>query len=285
MLHTKRETILTMTGVQSIRARYASLKLPQANKILLNKDVFYVKYIVKQNWDSTEGFGADIRAVFGEWEADDEFKLLCSDLPNGLAANESQKSFQKFMKNTMERLDFEHCKAALSDSAIRGSGQARLVDAATQRQLTHAMIPQLKVEIPRHQMVLFINTISGCDFITPNNHAKKPKCKFCGARKVYWPHILFECEQRSTRGFTLIADFLRALSGAQMVSKNFMRNILSQTKRKICCLWNTKNMMKLFEFVMTVTDDELLTHATVRQCLVSVTSKHIYLVSKEWSAR
>ena len=36
--------------------------------------------------------------------------------------------------------------------------------------------------------------------------------------------------------------------------------------------------------VMAVADDKLLSYFTVVENLIKVTSKHIYMVSKEWSA-
>ena len=193
---TKKETMLVCVGVPSICARYASLKLTFGNKILGMEREMYVRKILTESWDCGDGFGADIRAVIAEWDHDPDFVDLTQNLLHSEPYEGDHLSFHALIKSTMERLDFERCKHALTESAVRGSGQASSVLNAIATYNTHCLLPLLRVEIPRHNMVQYTRSLVGCDFVTPTDHSKKPKCKFCKSKKVWWPHILFCCKER-----------------------------------------------------------------------------------------
>ena len=95
-------------------------------------------------------------------------------------------------------------------------------------------------------MSLFINVLSGCDFVTPHNHARKPQCKFCGAEKIDWIHLLFNCKAMDS-GHTFFNHILLSVKNSEILNGHPKRNFLIRTLAR---LWNKKNYKDIFLLIL-----------------------------------
>ena len=118
--------------------------------------------------------------------------------------------------------------------------------------------------------------MSGCDFLTPNNHKKKPKCKFCECEKVHWPHVLFECEE--VEGATFFKKYVSSLDcpGTQNVRLDRLKQILQK-------LWNEKKFEDLFKIMMgSCLEQYGLNYSEIVHVIVAATADKLSHVDREW---
>ena len=87
----------------------------------------------------------------------------------------------------------------LEDSALRGTGQAMEALQTVSQDSAYHLSPLLRCNIPRYSMSKFVQALSGCDFLTPHDHNKKPKCRFCDHNSVDWTHLFFKCKKYKTQ--------------------------------------------------------------------------------------
>ena len=276
---TKKETMLVLCGIPSIRMRMATLKLAFANKIINMKNGFYVKEIMKTNWNSSSGLGNDLRNLQTDWSSDPDIDQLCANLIQNQIGCDKHTTFKSKLKISFERCDFERCKRALYESVGR-SGQTFLVSAMISNRTTHSLSQQLRVSISRSRMALFTNVLSGCDFLTPYNHAKKPKCKFCGANDVHWVHILFECTETPNH-HRFFCSYLASLQTDDPVKVARFTKL----KRLLSRLWNQKELPELFKIMMGVGLETYdLCYQELVDVLVATTAEKLSHVDSGWSS-
>ena len=141
----------------------------------------------------------------------------------------------------------------------------------------------MKVMIPRFMNDSFLQTLCGCDFLTPFDHSVKPKCKFCGTENVDWSHILFVCTKRDN-GFKIVQTFLTKCdtllsSKVDPETKERIRTLSDELRN----LWKSKDFSKLFYLMMAVNLHEFnLEYIPLVNLLVSTMAPIIYSVQRDW---
>ena len=102
--------------------------------------------------------------------------------------------FQKKMRWIVEGVDLKRTKQALKVSRDNGSGQSNRVFKMVKTDAEYHLSPLLQLpEVPRFALAKFIQTVAGCDFLTPHNFSNKPKCRFCDDSTADWCHLLLKC--------------------------------------------------------------------------------------------
>jgi hypothetical protein len=161
-------------------------------------------------------------------------------------------------------------------------GQASNVLKAITYNQTHSLLPQLRVEIPRHHMVNYLRVLSGCDFVTPHNHGNKPKCKFCDKPKADWLHLLFKCNKRTSLivdRFTQTLLQRRDSSTSDFVSKKFGECVDILTG-----LQNDSDFETLFHLLLGVTlENYNLNFMFILETTIPLISETIFDISKDWN--
>ena len=282
---TKHETIRAITGVSSMRCRFATLKTNFAHKILSMSNDHLVKTIFKTNWNSSAGLGADLRSISRDWFTDAKLMNLCENVRDGSNCEDPHTTFKNTTKREFERRDFERCREELQASANR-SGQARRILTAIARQHCYMLIPQLlTVQVPRYQMVIYTNVLSGCDFVTPFLFSKKPTCKFCGSANTTWEHLLFHCPDRKS-GHHVLTKFVDSLKIYSNRADDRLKELFGKAVRICATLWSRKDFGELFLFMMGVTlykyDLDRINFAIMKP-LVSTMSALVHSIEYDWS--
>ena len=273
---TKLESMTAICGLPTIKMRMAFLKITFANKILNMTDGFYVKEIVKANWGSSSGIGADLRSILESWDSP-EIVEKCSALVNHQTPN-TDKQFSSEISKMFLKHDFEHCKHEIMESANR-SGQAVLISQALHQRTTHSLLPQLRVQVTRSRMALFTNVLSGCDFVTPHNHAKKPKCKFCNASNTDWPHLLFMCPALDTQGF-----FSNYISEMETEDPIFVPRF-EHLRKVLNRLRDQESHTELYRIMLGIDLEKYnLLFFKIIESLVSSTAKLLSRIDSDWVA-
>jgi len=279
---TKQETMLAATGIPSMKSRYLSLKLTFANKIFSMPKSHYVRHILTSNWNQTDGFGADIKAVFADWKSSPEFVDLCSHLLNQKNHPSGHAYFHDSLKTLSEELDLGKCKESMQVSVDHGTGQPGNVLKCLSDTAVHCLLPQLRVEIPRHHMVQFMKTLSGCDMLTPFNFSKKPKCKFCACSCCDWVHLFFKCKNHR--------DVLPSI--VDSLEKHINPDISDPVNNRIhkCIsviheLEQSNHFQELFSFLMGCTLPKYnLYYQPILNILIKLTSKKLYEIFTYWES-
>ena len=149
----------------------------------------------------------------------------------------------------------------MEESANR-SGQPKLVLAGTLRRQSHSIMPQLKVQVPRFMITLYINVLTGCDFLTP-------QCKFCDCAETDWPHLLFKCPNLRN-GHNFILKFQNNFETAKTTAKAFESSKITHAKCILSKLWNEKRFDDLFYMAMGV---NLTLHELEYQFIIEILIK------------
>ena len=112
-----------------------------------------------------------------------------------------------FMKSHTDKIlvqtDFQSCYNSVEHSAHKSTGQALRVMKMSSVLDTHegglrALDNYLWLPSKR---TLFYQILVGCNFLTPHDHSKKPKCKFCdNQQEASWKHLFFQCPEFSENG-------------------------------------------------------------------------------------
>ena len=194
-------------------------------------------------------------------------------------------------KSSMEDSDLLNCMEKIKHSTENGSGQAQHVCRYTNMK-SPAVCP-LVMFMPRRRRfrTLFLNALSGCDFITPYNFQNKPECVFCKQKKVGWKHLLFDCRKRS-RGCKLTKKWENKLyelskpdgdsHKAKCLAKVATNSL--ETLREILKLGNSE---KLLDFAYGFSSHENLVQKPLRfiqvlNCIGEITGAELYSVQQEW---
>ena len=200
--------------------------------------------------------------------------------------------FAKLCKTTFEKCDLKSCLEALrksSDTSSGGSGQARKVYRFTECTTANVRLsPLLRLDPGRRShRSLFVNALTGCDFITPFKHSNKPKCVICGEERCDWKHLIFQCPKRpncaqhfvdamTSRLFALTSDENPCVSAAATHSMIFLQR-----------LWVDKNFDAILEFAFGICCFENgkpspLRYRKVLVPIIEVTAREIGRVHNSW---
>ncbi len=108
---TKKETILTLSGVTRIRTRVAQLKLSFYNKLKTFDDGLYLKALMRDSFkpDRRSGLGHDIGKIYDEFMGFPKFQEEMEDFLDVNHVNDNYKMFNKSIKSMLEEIDFEYC--------------------------------------------------------------------------------------------------------------------------------------------------------------------------------
>ena len=279
---TKTESILTLTGVATMTARFAIAKLSMAHKIFTVHSDLYLKVIATANWNGDIGLGADVRALLDHYNNPD-LNELCAKLV-ALDPDLESPIFKNELHKIIDKVDFETRKRALSDSAARNSQASRLYHLFVDSR-RGGMPFQLQVHVPRFTAPLYLQVISGCDFLTPLNFQQKITCKFCNRQNTgTWNHLLFECDRKiALSNFEKIIESLNSTDFIEESPK-----LIGVSKRALHTasrLWNTKNFSELTLFVLAVNLSKLkLNYKHIARNLVSVVCPILYETKKRWES-
>jgi hypothetical protein len=135
------------------------------------------------------------------------------------------------------------------------------------------------VEIPRGKMSLFINVLSGCDFVTPHNHARKPRCKFCGAEKIDWIHLLFNCRAIES-GHIFFNYVLLSVKNSEILNGHPKRKILIRTLAR---LWNKNHYKDLFLLILGANLEKFdLLYENIMNVLVRTAVSKFAQINADW---
>ena len=143
---------------------------------------------------------------------------------------------------------------------------------------------QLQVHVPRFMAPIYLQAISGCDFLTPHNFRQRVKCRFCDCQHTSWSHLLFECDRKI--GLSNLTNIIKSLNSTDSVAESPKLIGVSKTARHTASrLWNTKNFSELTLFVLAVTLSKLkLNYKHIVQNLVSAVCPILYETKKRWES-
>ncbi len=234
VLHsTKYESLLIALGLTTMSTRVNQSKLNFFNKIKLFDADFYVRRALTEQFRGTpieHSFSSEIRGIFGEYSAEDSYQTWLAELET-LEARIPQNFIKNRSKRVLHAVDFQRLHNRVANSALQSSGQARLVHTATLFMNCHLGVLQvLKNPLwTPSERTLFLQTFTGCDFVTPFNHKKKPACKFCPCKKADWPHLLLKCPNAISEGVPKVVTCV--LAALDREDKNDLRihNLVSTT--------------------------------------------------------
>ena len=294
---TKRETMLVLSGLCSMKSRIAQIKLCFFNKLKTFGSDLYINKIMSSSMDRACSIGLrrDVELIYKAWSNYPSFVRVMGPYSTFDNCEIDQKLFNQLCRGVMEEVDMSACLSNIEKSALYGSGQALHVHRYCNKILP-SVCPLLMFE-PRTRRVrtLFLNALSGCDFLTPFNYKKKPKCILCEKCPASWKHLLFECEGR-VNGLTLTKKWTSKLFGlkyefkpAQVDSHNArcVRRAASNSLELLQSLKETNNIEGLLNFAFGVCYHENsvpkpLRFPSLNGQLCEVTGAEIYSVQKEW---
>ena len=167
----------------------------------------------------------------------------------------------------MEEIDFKITKSALEDSARRGTGQASKVLQTISQDSAYHLSPLLRCNIPRFCMSKFIQALSGCDFLTPHDHSKKPRCRFCDHAATDWTHLFFKCNNYKT----------------QILSKFKITNLHPQTRAKIEELVQSDNSAGLTDLLFCASESPK--YMSDIRILCPIVAKTCINIERDWALR
>ena len=177
------------------------------------------------------------------------------------------------MVKLFNRLDFEACRDAVTNSALVSSGQAEGMRRVADTMTEHRKVLQILANplLPAPERTLHYQVLVGCDFITPFSYKKRPKCAFCGKRRITTSHIVLECPET-------------ALDGSDIA---VVKNIISSVEcpleiREI--LENTEDTNDLFYYVLGVFDACILErHKHFINKMLKITTNHLASLKRAWA--
>ena len=181
--------------------------------------------------------------------------------------------------------DYRQCLECLTESVQGGSGQAGRTHAYLKGEQRPRLCPLLLLK-PAHrsERTLLLRTISGCDFLTPHDFRKPPKCKFCSGNRADWKHLFFLCPKCDGAGFIVkIREKLKCAfpdGFENAVAKNCLR-LLNRLDRQ-------KSFDELTNYVFGVcctdTKDKIvpLRYQKVLSAILEVTAAQMASVHGAW---
>ena len=128
------------------------------------------------------------------------------------------------------------------------------------------------------QFSLFSQVLSGCDFLTPFNHSKKPNCRFCGCKKINWIHILFQCTGLKS-GESFFRDFKESVG--QLISDVPQCGSLLKLLDNF---WEQKKLVSIFQIMLGIgLENHSMNYLPVLEALVQSAAKKLRSVRKAWN--
>jgi hypothetical protein len=284
---TKKETILTLVGLPRIRTRVAQLKLCFYNKLKTFDDSLYLKVLMRESFKAgrCSGLGSDIRSIHKEFS---KFPIFVQTIGKHLDVNTVESDTNRFnatAKALLEGCDYRQCLECLAESVRGGSGQAGRTHAYLKGEQRPRLCPLLSLK-PAHrsERTLLLRAISGCDFLTPHDFRKPPKCKFCSENRADWKHLFFLCPKCDGAGFIVkIREKLKCAfpdGFENAVAKNCLR-LLNRLDRQ-------KSFHELTNYVFGVcctdTKDKIvpLRYQKVLSAILEVTAAQVASVHSAW---
>ena len=194
---TKKETIRVLTGFPSMQCRVSQLILCAHKKLnVIFEPDYYLNHILQHNSRHDNSLGNDVQNILQNFPTSEDDRLeLQLKYDQEIIDEKSLKGFKLNVRALLEKIDFMNTKKKLELSATQGSGQAKRALRTVSRDKTYHLSPLLRANIPRYSLAKFIQSVAGCDFLTPHNFRKKPKCRFCNNTTADWPHLFFKCEK------------------------------------------------------------------------------------------
>ena len=274
-----------------MRCRMAQLKICLYNKLKTFEDL-YLGNLVGLN-TGRMGLCSDVERIYNEWGTHRQFQWLgdyrsLSRVPGDL------DEFNKLVKTSFEECDQSVCIQALKKSADRASGgtgqAAKVLDFVSDR-ATPKLAAILRINHSRRRdRTLFLNALSGCDFLTPHKHTVKPKCVFCGTANVDWEHLLVSCPGRSAANDCLLASLLERLTKTISADCTNRRDksVAGNCKELLNRLISERNSADIARFLFGVccTDaagrQGCLRHLPILSLIIQVTARAIRQTQESW---
>ena len=179
-----------------MKCRVAQLVLCAHKKLSVMFDEgYYLNQILEYNSQYDNSLKKDVLSILETFpnNADDMTKLLL-EYNEEITDAKQLKSFKLKLRALLEEIDFKRTREQLELSVTVGSGQAQRALRTVSKDKTYHLSPLLRCSIPRYSLSKFIQTVSGCDFLTPYNFRNKPTCRFCNNNSADWTHLFFNCE-------------------------------------------------------------------------------------------
>ena len=198
-----------------MRCRISQLILCAHKKLgVIFDDQYYLNKILNYNGNFQNSLANDVQTILNSFctSEDDTFKLKIG-YEEEILDSKDLNGFKKKIRSLLEEFDFKNTIDSLKDSTFRGTGQPRKVLQTVSNDCAYHLSPLLRCNIPRYAMSKFVQAISGCNFLTPFDHSKKPKCRFCDHATADWTHLLFKCKKYHSQILTkLETDKLHPLT-------------------------------------------------------------------------
>jgi hypothetical protein len=290
--HTKFETMLTLVGVTRMRSRIAQLKVCFYNKLKTFNNL-YLTSILRNPQAPLHGLREDIQKIYIEWSPIPHFAPLANYESLNTVMDDTKK-FNAAAKAAFEKCDMYRCLESLhksADSASGGSGQAAKALDCTAPRVSPALCSILRISTSRRRdSTLLMNTLSGCDFVTPFSHKNKPICRMCRSARASWCHLLLECPKRRSQNDKILADIKNNLEKVitnpetEPSSKSTGRNSLSLLENLIAAGDNANLARFLFGICCTDTRNQqtALRHIPVLQAVMQITAGAIRSTQEAW---
>ena len=212
---------------------------------------------------------------------DQELSDQCRELFDDDLDPTPHGNFHSIVRKIIRRIDYAKCKTKIQDSAQRGSQATRIYKAVVRKKA--AELPyQLKVQVPRFCIPNYIQMLCGCDLLTPYSALKRPDCKFCGASKISWPHLLFNCPNLKFNRHKIISDLHNSLNPAGKGYSDFLSRKSKDSRKLISKLWNKKQYDRLFELCMGILHDFDLGYKHLIHEILEVTIPIFHRIANEW---
>ena len=175
--------------------------------------------LLEDSWSegSSSGLGVDLRKICNEWNRFDDFAERIAPSLTANSEYEDRRFFDKTVRSTLETCDLTRDLEALARSASvsdGGSGQALRAFRYHAGEVTIGLSPLLNRHFARRSTrTLWINVLSGCDFITPHSHKNLPKCNLCGKNEIDILHLLLDCPKMD-QNMSWLHKIVRKLTAA-----------------------------------------------------------------------
>ena len=193
---TKNETVRILTGLPSMRCRIAQLKISAFKKLELFDTEYYLRKLVHYECQRKHSFWNDVNKILNSFSTvESENREIAELVAQGCDGRYQFETFKYKLRENLEALDLKMTKLELEKSCNSGTKQPTNVIKLVSKVNVYDLCPILKyARVQRFALSKYIQTIAGCDFLTPHNYTKKPTCRFCRCSAANWKHLLFECD-------------------------------------------------------------------------------------------
>ena len=189
-------------------------------------------------------------------------------------------NFQILSEKALHKLDFCRCKTAIMESASRLGQGSRISNAIADRE-GHSLLFNLQVDIPRYMYPLYLQVITGCDFLTPFDHTKKPDCPFCKEKSIGWEHLMFRCSNCVNSGSENIRIMRDSLTWEEYDEKITPK--LKKCKRIIFSLFESHQYVDLMNLCLALNLSKFnLAYKIIIERLVKTVCPLLYKIKMHW---